>query len=82
TEAFHGESERSASLEAAARKAHNAEPGEAEAVGIRSLNTLEEEEIRRALLTYGKSKAGIEAMTERLGISRATLYRKFKTHNL
>jgi sigma-54 dependent transcriptional regulator, acetoin dehydrogenase operon transcriptional activator AcoR len=57
-------------------------PGIAETAGIRSLNALEAAEIRRAIQAYGKSKAGIEAMTARLGISRATLYRKFKDYNL
>jgi len=79
---FYGNTVPSESLEAAVRVTLDAERSEAERVVIRSLNALEAEEIRRAIQAYGKSKAGIEAMTARLGISRATLYRKFKDYKL
>jgi transcriptional regulator with PAS, ATPase and Fis domain len=49
---------------------------------LRSLVELEKAEIERALVHFGKSAQGIEGMTRSLGISRATLYRKFKTYHL
>lgn len=50
--------------------------------GIRPLDHLEKTEIERAVRVYGKAGSGIQAMTEALGISRATLYRKFKYYGI
>lgn len=49
---------------------------------IKALDDLEAEEIQKAIRLYGKSKDGIAAMAAALGVSRATLYRKFKAYGL
>lgn len=53
-----------------------------ETIGIKALSALEAEEIQKAVSAYGKSKEGVRAMSEALGVSRATLYRKFKAYGL
>lgn len=42
--------------------------------------TLEEREIRKAIAIYGTEKNAMEIITKKLGISRATLYRKLKQY--
>lgn len=50
--------------------------------GIYSLESLEEEAIRKVLEVYGKGKTGVENSCKILGISRATLYRKMKQYQI
>lgn len=49
---------------------------------VQTLDQLEQEAIRRALIIHGKGKTGIEATCKCLGISRATLYRKMKLYQI
>lgn len=49
---------------------------------ISNLSEMEKNEIEKGICIYGKKKEGIQIITEKLGISRATLYRKMKEFGL
>lgn len=49
---------------------------------IRKIKDLEKMEIERALERYGRDTAGIKAILQATGLSRATLYRKIKEYDL
>ena len=49
---------------------------------IRTLQSLEENEIRKALEKYDGYKNFKDRAAEKLGISRATLYRKIKEYQI
>ncbi len=49
---------------------------------IRNLESLEKNEIERALNLFGRDKSGILKTIDALGISRATLYRKIKHYEI
>lgn len=51
-------------------------------IRISNLESLEKNEIGKALKQFSRNKEGIEKMVKALGISRATLYRKIKYYNL
>ncbi len=55
---------------------------EASSCTLMKLDDMEAKMISEAVSLYGKGKEGIENITEVLGISRATLYRKMKKYNL
>lgn len=50
--------------------------------GVMNLEAMEKREIEKAMNMYSRDKEGVKAMTEALGISRATLYRKIKYYEL
>lgn len=49
---------------------------------IYSLEELEKNEIKKAIKLYGISTEGIKTICDKLGISRATFYRKIKKYNI
>ncbi|MBI9011848.1 MAG: sigma 54-interacting transcriptional regulator [Clostridiales bacterium] len=51
-------------------------------IRISNLESLEKNEIEKALRQYSRNKEGVEKMIKALGISRATLYRKIKYYDL
>ena len=51
-------------------------------IRISNLESLEKNEIEKAVKQFSRNKEGIEKMVKALGISRATLYRKIKYYKL
>ncbi len=49
---------------------------------IRTLKEIEKEEIEKAIKKYGMDKIGMKEITESLGVSRATIYRKIREYKI
>lgn len=55
-------------------------PASHESAELVPIAILEEKEIRKAIAIYGSDRDAMEIITQKLGISRATLYRKIKQY--